>query len=230
MRAAPPRGRGMGVWVSEGNAEDVGVRRVGSAVDRRVLPPGLGRDGVTVRHRPIVGSNEFVPDVLDCPRAANRSLVVVEGFGIGLQQIRLDRCPNERGEAPGAKGHSRPLDTEQLRAVWVLYQAASEVSPARRGELLNTDTWDPLVVREVLAMLEKAQGPVVPPPTEERRGQKIGRFHVKSRIGRGGMAEVYLARDTELDRDLALKFLPIGNRELRDRSHVPFDETKTVGV
>ena len=128
--------------------------------------------------------------------------------------------PNERGNEPGAKGHSRPLDTEQLRAVWVLYQAVSEASPARRGELLKTDTLDPLVAKEVLAMLEKGQGPVVPPSAEERSGQKIGRFLVKSRIGRGGMAEVYLARDTELDRDLALKFLPIGNRErgLVDRS------------
>jgi eukaryotic-like serine/threonine-protein kinase len=39
-------------------------------------------------------------------------------------------------------------------------------------------------------------------------GSKIGRYEIRSKIGEGGMGEVYLARDTELDRTVAIKILP----------------------
>src|SRR4249919_290623 len=39
-------------------------------------------------------------------------------------------------------------------------------------------------------------------------GTKLGRYEVRSKIGEGGMGEVYLARDTELDRTVAVKILP----------------------
>src|SRR4029434_10498428 len=39
-------------------------------------------------------------------------------------------------------------------------------------------------------------------------GAKLGRYEIRSKIGEGGMGEVYLAVDTELDRKVAIKILP----------------------
>ncbi|MSO81852.1 MAG: hypothetical protein EXQ53_00950 [Acidobacteria bacterium] len=39
-------------------------------------------------------------------------------------------------------------------------------------------------------------------------GTRLGVFELAELIGRGGMGEVYRARDTKLDRDVAIKILP----------------------
>ena len=39
-------------------------------------------------------------------------------------------------------------------------------------------------------------------------GTRLGPYEVTAPIGEGGMGQVYRARDTKLDRDVALKVLP----------------------
>ena len=39
-------------------------------------------------------------------------------------------------------------------------------------------------------------------------GTTLGSYAVTAKIGEGGMGELYRARDTKLDRDVALKVLP----------------------
>ncbi len=51
-------------------------------------------------------------------------------------------------------------------------------------------------------------------------GTRLGRYEVVRMLGAGGMGEVYLANDTQLDRTVAIKVLPehlAGNLELRQR-------------
>ena len=50
-------------------------------------------------------------------------------------------------------------------------------------------------------------------------GTKLGRYEIRSKIGEGGMGEVYLARDTQLGRDVAVRVLPSEFSQDAERLH-----------
>ena len=61
-------------------------------------------------------------------------------------------------------------------------------------------------------------------------GTDLGRYEIRSEIGKGGMGEVYLAQDTKLDRKVALKILPAEVASHRDRMERFVREAKAAAA
>ena len=49
-------------------------------------------------------------------------------------------------------------------------------------------------------------------------GDRLGPYEILAPIGAGGMGEVYRAKDTKLDREVAIKVLPQPSRRTRNGS------------
>src|SRR6266571_9160100 len=62
------------------------------------------------------------------------------------------------------------------------------------------------------------------------RGSRLGRYEIRSHIGAGGMGEVYLAQDTELERAVAIKVLPADAASDEQRMRRFIQEAKAVSV
>src|ERR1043166_8989641 len=61
-------------------------------------------------------------------------------------------------------------------------------------------------------------------------GTKLGRYEIRSKLGEGGMGEVYLALDTKLDRQIALKILPPDVASDRTRMNRFVQEAKAASA
>jgi serine/threonine protein kinase/tetratricopeptide (TPR) repeat protein len=61
-------------------------------------------------------------------------------------------------------------------------------------------------------------------------GTRLGHYEIRSKLGAGGMGEVYLAQDTRLDRKVALKVLPFGVAANEDRMRRFVQEAKAAAA
>src|SRR5678815_722158 len=61
-------------------------------------------------------------------------------------------------------------------------------------------------------------------------GTCLGRYEIRSKIGEGGMGEVYRARDEKLNREVAIKVLPASFSQDADRLRRFEQEAKAAGT
>jgi serine/threonine protein kinase/tetratricopeptide (TPR) repeat protein len=61
-------------------------------------------------------------------------------------------------------------------------------------------------------------------------GTKLGRYEIRSQIGKGGMGEVYLAEDTKLNRKVAIKILPAEVASDKERMRRFVQEAKAAAA
>src|SRR5262245_7772724 len=110
------------------------------------------------------------------------------------------------------------MTSDHWHRVKALFQAAIERPPGERTAFVAAEAGDDdLLRREVESLLASDADdagalsrlpltrPLDPPSPPPRR---IGPYDVVALIGAGAMGEVYRARDTKLNRDVALKILP----------------------
>src|SRR5215218_4609224 len=113
------------------------------------------------------------------------------------------------------------MPMENWKEISKIFNAALEIEPARRGVYLaEACGGDDRLRAEIEILLAAHESEDSIPDSVEigsarrssarelKKGERIGSFEIESLIGTGGMGEVYLARDTRLNRPVAIKILP----------------------
>jgi eukaryotic-like serine/threonine-protein kinase len=89
------------------------------------------------------------------------------------------------------------------RAAFVAKACGDDETLHREVESLLAHEGTPLLLEQGISVVAAAMpGPRLQPATA------LGSYRVDTLVGVGGMGEVYRARDTKLNRDVALKVLP----------------------
>ena len=107
------------------------------------------------------------------------------------------------------------MTPENWQEVKKVLAAALERPPEERSVYLDQACTEPALRREVESLIDaRDQGvssflehaTLTGEPLQN--GSKLGQYTILARVGAGGMGEVYRARDTRLNRDVAIKVLP----------------------
>lgn len=114
------------------------------------------------------------------------------------------------------------MNSAEWQQAKAIIEAALDRASGDRPRFLAEACPNPALRAEIDAMLassdrtdglDRLTGPdVVPTPFEFSKGHRLGPYEVVELLGRGGMGAVYLARDTRLRRDVAVKVLADDDR------------------
>ena len=134
------------------------------------------------------------------------------------------------------------MNREDYQQVKQIFQSVLDIVPDNRADYLNEKCSDNIALRrEVEKLLSSYESGYLEQPAIEKVaefmvgnqlevGQEIGHYCIIKKIGAGGMGEVYLAEDTKLDRQVAIKILSQEFAEDNDRMRRFVREAKSASA